>query len=51
MLTTLDEGVEVLERQVRALTEIVAGKKAAPDWRGRMSAALRQAAEVERDAG
>jgi hypothetical protein len=33
MQGTLDERVEALERQVRALTEIVAGKKPARDWR------------------
>ncbi len=33
MQATLDERVDALERQVRALTEIVAGKKPARDWR------------------
>ena len=33
MQETLDERVDALERQVRELTEIVAGKKPARDWR------------------
>ena len=33
MQATLDERVDALERQVRALTEIVAGQKPARDWR------------------
>jgi hypothetical protein len=33
MPETLDERVEALERQVRALTELVKGKPAARDWR------------------
>jgi hypothetical protein len=33
MQPTLDERVDALERQVRALTEIVMGNKPAKDWR------------------
>ena len=33
MQATLDERVNALEQKARALTEIVANKKPAPDWR------------------
>ena len=39
MQTTLDERVEALERQVRALTEIVAGRSPARDWRSTFGSA------------
>jgi hypothetical protein len=39
MQETLDERVEALERQVRALTEIVKGKTAVKDWRSTFGSA------------
>jgi hypothetical protein len=39
MQETLQDRVEALERQVRELTEIVKGKKAAKDWRSTIGSA------------
>ncbi len=38
MQATLDDRVDALERQVRALTEIVKGKKTLQDWRSTFGA-------------